>query len=168
MLAMQSTLLPRGVRAGARREGQPRERRQGRAREGLGEGRAEYEAANEAAPSADALDGLANAHYQQKHDAEAYAAYEVAEDLRREGAAREEGAAEARLKELAARTGLLSIDGGESGATVTVDDKPSGRRRSRRRCGSRPGRIAYGSRRTASCRSISRRTSPQARRPRWR
>ncbi len=88
---------------------------------------AEYEAANRASPSAEALEGLANAHAQQKHDAEAYAAYE--EWLKTYGpkAPRaKKSVAEARLKELAARTGLLTLDVSEQGAQITIDDKPSG------------------------------------------
>lgn len=87
----------------------------------------ELEASNKAAPSAEALDGLANAHYQQKHDAEAYAAYD--EWLKTYGAkasAAKKKAAEARLKELADRTGLLAVDTTETGAAVAVDDKPMG------------------------------------------
>src|SRR5688572_11252551 len=34
-----------------------------------------YEAANQASPSADALEGIANAHYNLKNDGPAYAAY---------------------------------------------------------------------------------------------
>jgi hypothetical protein len=87
----------------------------------------EFDAANKAQPSADALDGLANAHYQQKHDAEAYAAYD--EWLKTYGAKApkpKKTAAEARLKELGDRTGLLAIEVSEAGATITVDDKPMG------------------------------------------
>jgi hypothetical protein len=85
----------------------------------------EYEAANKATPSADALEGLANAHYQQKHDTEAYAAYD--EWLKTYGAkapAAKKKANETRLAELAARTGLLAVDVSETGATIAVDDKP--------------------------------------------
>ena len=87
----------------------------------------EFEAANKAQPSADALEGLANAHYQQKHDAEAYAAYD--DWLKTHGAKAprpRKTAVEARLKELAERTGLLAVDVSEPGATITVDDKPMG------------------------------------------
>lgn len=87
---------------------------------------AEFEAANKAAPSADALDGLANAHYQQKQDPEAYAAYD--EWVKTYGAKNpgKKAAAEARMKEIAARTGLLAIESAEPGATITIDDKPMG------------------------------------------
>jgi len=88
---------------------------------------AEYEAANQAQPSADAQEGVANAHYQMKRDVEAYAAYDAW--LKQYGASApkpKKAAAEARLKELGDRTGLLSLDVNEAGATVTVDDKPAG------------------------------------------
>lgn len=87
----------------------------------------DYEAANKAAPSADALDRLANARYQHKQDVPAYAAY--AEWLDRYGASAppaKRKAAEARLSVLAGRTGLLAIDAAEAGAAILVDDKPTG------------------------------------------
>ena len=87
----------------------------------------ELDAANRAQPSADALEGLANAHYQLKHDGEAYAAYD--DWLKTYGAKApkpKKTTAEARLKELGERTGLLALDVGESGASITVDDKPMG------------------------------------------
>lgn len=87
----------------------------------------ELEASNKAAPSADALDGLANAHYQQKHDAEAYAAYEhFTKTYGAKVPAAKKATAEARMKEIAARTGLLAIETTEPGAAILVDDKPSG------------------------------------------
>jgi hypothetical protein len=92
-----------------------------------GKAAADYDAANKAQPSADALEGLANAHYQQKHDGEAYAAYD--EWLKTYGAKAmrpKKVAAEARLKELGERTGQLALDVTEAGATVTVDDKALG------------------------------------------
>lgn len=87
----------------------------------------EFEASNKAAPSADALEGLANAHYQQKHDTEAYAAYD--EWLKTYGAKAtpaKKKTAEDRLKEIAARTGQLSLEVNEAGASIAVDDKPMG------------------------------------------
>lgn len=87
----------------------------------------EFDASNKAAPSADALDGLANAHYQQKHDTEAYAAYEAW--LKTYGAKAtpaKRTAAEARLKEIGDRTGQLTLEVTEPGATITLDDKPVG------------------------------------------
>jgi hypothetical protein len=87
----------------------------------------EYQAANAAQPSAAALEGVANAHYQLKHDADAYAAYD--EYVKKYGASApraKKTLADARLKELGAKVGSVTIDVSESGATVTVDDKPAG------------------------------------------
>ena len=87
----------------------------------------ELDASNKAQPSADALEGLANAHFQQKHDAEAYAAYE--DWLKTYGAKAakpKKTAVEARLKELGDRTGRLTVDVREAGAAISVDDKPIG------------------------------------------
>ncbi|MBX3185903.1 MAG: PEGA domain-containing protein [Labilithrix sp.] len=87
----------------------------------------EYEAANKAAPSAEALEGMANAYVQLKRDGEAYAAYD--EYLKTYGAkvpAAKKAAAEARLKELAARTGALALENVEAGAAVAIDDAPYG------------------------------------------
>ena len=87
----------------------------------------EYEAANGATPSAEALEGLANAHYQAKHEAAAYAAYDAWLKTYGATAAKpKKAAAEARLKELGEKTGSLTIDVSEAGAAVTVDDRPSG------------------------------------------
>jgi hypothetical protein len=88
---------------------------------------AAYEAANKASPSEGALEGVANAHYQMKHDAEAYAAYD--EWLKTYGAkanAAKKKTAETRLKELGERTGAIEIAVSEGGATISVDDKPVG------------------------------------------
>jgi hypothetical protein len=88
---------------------------------------AQYDAANKAAPSADALEGLANARYQLKQDAEAWAAYD--EYLKTYGAKvpkPKKAAAEARLKELEGRTGALTVASPEAGAQVFVDDKAIG------------------------------------------
>jgi hypothetical protein len=87
---------------------------------------ADFEAANAAAPSEAALDGLANAHYQQKHDAEAFVAYESWIKTYGATAPGKKRAAEARLKELEGRTGLLALDAPESGAAVSVDGKAVG------------------------------------------
>jgi hypothetical protein len=87
----------------------------------------DFEASNKAAPSADALEGVANAHYQQKHDTEAYAAYdEWLKTYAAKAAPAKKKAVEARLKELGDRTGLLAVDTTETGATIAVDDKPMG------------------------------------------
>ena len=88
---------------------------------------AQYESAYKATPSADALEGVANARFQLKQDGEAYAAYE--EYLKAYGATvakPKKAAAEARLKELSARTGALTVTSSEAGAQVSVDDKPVG------------------------------------------
>lgn len=82
-----------------------------------------YEAANRASPSADALEGVANAHYNLKNDGPAYAAY--AEFLQKYGdktTPAKKGQATSRLKELEAKTGPLTIDVNEKDAIVTVDD----------------------------------------------
>jgi hypothetical protein len=87
----------------------------------------EYEAANKAQASSAAQEGIANAHYELKHDVDAYAAYDAW--LKQYGGAAskpKKATAEARLKELGDKTGLLSIAVSEPGATITVDDKPVG------------------------------------------
>ena len=87
----------------------------------------EFDASNRAAPSADALEGLANARYLQKQDAEAYASYD--DWLKTYGAKAppaKKKAAEARLQELAGRTGLLAVETAEAGAAIAVADKPMG------------------------------------------
>ncbi len=87
----------------------------------------EFAAAHTVLPSPDALEGLANAQYQQRHDAEAYAAYD--EWLKTYGStasSQKKKLSESRLKELADRTGLLAFDVSEVGATVTVDERPVG------------------------------------------
>ena len=127
MLAMQSTLLPSLAFAQApdAKTSLANGEKAARAKD-WAKAQAEYQAANAATPSSDALDGLANAQYQQKHAAEAYVAYESW--LKTYGATNpgKKRAAEARLKELEAKTGLLAIDVAESGAQIAVDDKPSG------------------------------------------
>ncbi len=128
MLALQSTLLPSAALAQAPdAKASLANGNKAAAAKDWAKAQAEFDAANRAAPSADALDGLANAHYQAKHDAEAYAAYD--EWLKTYGAkasAAKKKTAETRLQELAGRTGLLTIETTDAGATVTVDDKPMG------------------------------------------
>ncbi|MBS2015533.1 MAG: PEGA domain-containing protein [Deltaproteobacteria bacterium] len=89
----------------------------------------EYEAANKAQPSADALEGIANAHAQTKNDAVAYATYEEWKRTYGPKAAKPKNdAIDARMKEIASRTGELTIsleDPSAAGATVLVDDKPA-------------------------------------------
>jgi len=87
---------------------------------------AEYEAANKAQPSADALEGVANASYQLKRDAEAYAAYDEWKRTYGAKAAKPKAAAvDARLKELGDRTGTLVLEGLDPAASLTIDDKPA-------------------------------------------
>ena len=86
-----------------------------------------YGAANKAQPSSEALDGLANADYQLKHEAEAYAFYTEWLKLYGAGATRPKKAAvEARLKELDGKTGALTLDVNEAGAAISVDERPFG------------------------------------------
>lgn len=86
-----------------------------------------YQAANKASPSAEALEGIANAHYQMKQEGEAYAAYsEWLETYGAKAPAGKKAAAEARLKELAQKTGALTLEVSEPGANVTIDDRPAG------------------------------------------
>ena len=127
MLAMQSTLLVSVASAQApdAKASLASGDKAARAKD-WAKAQADYEAANAAAPSADALDGLANAHYQQKHDAEAYAAYESWLKTYGTTSPAKKRAAEARLVELGSRTSLLLVESTESGAKVEVDDKPVG------------------------------------------
>ena len=86
-----------------------------------------YDAANRATPSAEALEGLANAQYQGGNLGEAYGSYN--EWLGRYGAkatAAKKNAADARLRELGAKTGSVNVGTSEAGATVLVDDKAVG------------------------------------------
>ena len=86
-----------------------------------------FDAANKAQPSSDALEGLANAHYQAGQLGEAHANYR--EWLDKYGAkapAAKKKTAETRLKELGEKTGEVTITVNEPGAQVLVDDKPVG------------------------------------------
>ena len=127
MLAMQSTLLPAVASAQApdAKQSLASGDKAARAKD-WAKAQADYQAANAATPSADALDGLANAHYQQKHDVDAYVAYESWIKTYGPTSPAKKRAAEARLQELAGKTGLLGLDTTESGAVISVDDKPSG------------------------------------------
>jgi hypothetical protein len=128
MLAMQSTLVPASAFAQAPdAKASLANGNKAAGAKDWAKAATEFDASNRAAPSGDALEGLANAHYQQKHDAEAYGAYD--DWLKTYGAKAnpaKKKAAETRLQELAGRTGLLAFDTTESGATITVDDKPMG------------------------------------------
>ena len=165
MLAMQSTLLASVASAQApdAKASLASGDKAARAKD-WAKAQADYEAANAAAPSADALDGLANAHYQQKHDAEAYAAYESWIKTYGTTSPAKKRAAEARLEELGSRTVTpRSSSRRRAAPRSTSTTSPWGRRRSPRRSVSRSARIASASPRTASFRSIRRRTSPRAR-----
>ena len=136
MLALQSTLVPAMAlaQAPAQAAAQAPDARaslasgnKAAAAKDWAKAQTELDASNRAAPSADALEGLANAHYQQKHEAEAYAAYDAwLKTYGAKSSPAKKKAAETRLQELAGRTGLLAVETAESGATVTVDDKPMG------------------------------------------
>jgi hypothetical protein len=127
ILAMQSTLLPSVASAQApdAKTSLANGEKAARAKD-WAKAQADYEAANAASPSADALEGVANAHYQQKHDGEAYVAYESWIKTYGATSIARKRAAEARLKELEGRTGLLALDTAEGGAAIVVDGKPAG------------------------------------------
>ena len=86
-----------------------------------------YDAANKTTPSAEALDGLANAQYQGGNVGDAYGSY--SEWLGRYGAkasAAKKTAADARLRELGAKTGSVNVTVNEVGATILVDENAVG------------------------------------------
>lgn len=88
---------------------------------------ADYAAAYRAAPSAQALNGLAGASYELKSWGEAYEQYDEFLKTYPDAMGKTvRGQAEKRLKELEAKTGALTITVNESGAAVSVDDKPMG------------------------------------------
>lgn len=102
-----------------------------------------YGAAYTASPSAEALEGLANAYYQSGQLGEAFATYtEWTEKYAAKAPAPKKRSAEARLKELDAKTGSVTIRVNEPGATLTIDDKPAGTSPL-----SSPVRLAVGARR---------------------
>jgi hypothetical protein len=87
----------------------------------------EYAAAQTAAPSAQALTGMANANYQLQNIGAAYEAYDSL--LKRFPTSMGKTAqtlAETRLKELAQKTGALSIRVNETGAEVKLDEQSLG------------------------------------------
>ncbi|HVH43998.1 MAG TPA: PEGA domain-containing protein, partial [Labilithrix sp.] len=86
-----------------------------------------FDAANKAQPSSEALEGLANAHYQGGQLGDAHTAYQ--EWLDKYGAkapAAKKKLAETRLKELGDKTGAVTISVNEPGAAIVVDDKSIG------------------------------------------
>lgn len=83
----------------------------------------EYQAANKAQPSAEALKGIGDAYFETKQDGEAYAAYE---EYKSKYPSKGRSPVDDRLEVLAKRTGLVSVSTSEPGATVSVDDKPAG------------------------------------------
>lgn len=85
-----------------------------------------YEAANKAQPSQEALAGIAAAHYNLKHDAEAYEAYAKWLELYAAKVPARKAAMEARLKELAGRTAPVTINVNEAGAKISIDDRQVG------------------------------------------
>lgn len=88
---------------------------------------AAYDASMRASPSSEALEGTANAHYQLKHDGEAYEAYDAwLKTYGAKASAAKKKTAEARLKEIAARTGTLEIAVEPAGASIAIDDAPKG------------------------------------------
>lgn len=87
-----------------------------------------YETANQTSPSADALEGIANAHYQLKHDGQAFTAYsEWLDKYGGKAPAAKKAQAQARVKELEAKTGTLAIEVNEKDAQIAVDDAPVGK-----------------------------------------
>jgi len=84
----------------------------------------QYQAAMNAQPSAAAQEGIANAQYQLKSTGDAYEAYDRL--LKDYNGGKSKGQATARLKELAALTGYVSIRVNESGAAVSIDGKAIG------------------------------------------
>jgi hypothetical protein len=87
---------------------------------------AEYDAATAASPSAPAAEGAASARYELRQTGEAYDAYEQLLKTYGTALGARKAAAEARLKELAASTGVLSLRVNEAGAAVMLDGAPLG------------------------------------------
>ncbi len=88
---------------------------------------AAYQAANKAQPSAEALEGAANAHYQLKHEGDAHAAYtEWLDVYGAKAPGPKKATARARLKELEKKTGAVALTVSEAGASVAVDGKAAG------------------------------------------
>lgn len=85
-----------------------------------------FSASNRIAPTADAKEGLANAFYESKREPEAYGAYEALLKTYPKLVASKRAVADKRIKEIAERTGLVTVDVAEPGATVAIDDKTVG------------------------------------------
>jgi hypothetical protein len=82
----------------------------------------------DAQPSSQALEGLANAQYSLKLQAEAYDSYDrYLKDYGNAVGTHAKAQAQARLKELAAVTGYVSIRVNEAGADVAIDGKTVGK-----------------------------------------
>jgi hypothetical protein len=84
----------------------------------------QYQAAMNAVPSAQAQEGIANAQYQLKNTGDAYDSYDQL--LKNYNGGKNKAQATARLKELAAITGYVSIRVNEEGAAVSIDGKAVG------------------------------------------
>jgi hypothetical protein len=86
-----------------------------------------YDAAYKAQPSAEALEGLANAEYRRGELGGAFAAYaEWKDKYAAKAPAAKKKLVEGRLKELEAKTGVLTITVAEPGATVRIDERDVG------------------------------------------
>jgi hypothetical protein len=85
-----------------------------------------YAQSNAAAPTSQALSRLANAQYQLGHVTDAYQSYAELVKTYGDKLGPAKAAADARLKELAAKTGLLELKISESGASVAIDGKSFG------------------------------------------
>ena len=89
---------------------------------------AQYQAAMDAQASSQALEGLANAQYSLKMLPEAYDSYDrLLKDYATAIGTHAKAQAQARLKELAAQTGYVSIRVNEAGADVSIDGKAIGK-----------------------------------------
>lgn len=86
-----------------------------------------FDAANKISPSADALEGLANAYYNGGQLGESWAAYtEWNDKYSAKAPAPKKAAVQARLKDLDGKTGFLTVTVNEAGAAIFVDDKQVG------------------------------------------
>jgi hypothetical protein len=86
-----------------------------------------YDAANKTAPSADALEGLANAYYNGGQLGESWSAYNEWNDkYSAKAPAPKKATNQARLKELDGKTGFIAVTVNEPGALIFIDDKQVG------------------------------------------